>query len=276
MQISVAFSAAALVCGCTTGVYFVSERPAPEGDGIYRYKASDGSDVSLGPTYQGGRTPHIALDGALLYVTPVGGTNQVFRGTQQLTTSPGDKGFPRWSPNWLAFEQTVSGVRSVVLRSHNGATEFTLATGVEAGLAFFNAGQRVAFAKSGVAFAKSGGIHWADAASGAVATLIENCPVTTPISTCHLPTVSHDGTMLAYRVNVPTGPGSAGFIRILRVGTWTLVGSIARTALDNAVPGESTASLGSFEFSPDDEWLYAGARARMSWSAHADTHVPRV
>ena len=205
-QISVAFSAAALICGCTTAVYFVSERPAPGGDGIYRYKASDGSAVSLGPTYQAGCTPHIALDGALLYVKPVGGTNQVFRGTRQLTTSPGDKSFPRWSPNWLAFEQTVSGVRSVVLRSHNGATEFTLATGVETGLAFFNAGQRVAFAKSG-------GIYWADAASGAAATLIESCPVTTPISTCHLPTVSHDGTMLAYRVNVPTGPGSAEFIR---------------------------------------------------------------
>ena len=90
-QISVAFSAAALICGCTTAVYFVSERPAPGGDGIYRYKASDGSAVSLGPTYQAGCTPHIALDGALLYVKPVGGTNQVFRGTQQLTTSPGDR-----------------------------------------------------------------------------------------------------------------------------------------------------------------------------------------
>lgn len=137
---------AVLVCAsafsaCTTGVYYVSSRPAPDGDGLYRYRVSDGADRALGGTYQNGSSPHVAPDGALLYVKPVAGVRQVFRGSQQLTTSAGDKSYPRWSANWLAFEQTVGGVRSIVLRSHGGATEFTLASGVESGHAFLDSGQ---------------------------------------------------------------------------------------------------------------------------------------
>lgn len=241
--------------GCTTGVYYVSSRPAPDGDGLYRYKVSDGSDRALGGIYQSATSPHGAPDGALLYVKPVAGVRQVFRGSQQLTSSAGDKSYPRWSANWLAFEQTVGAVRSIVLRSHDGATEFTLASGVETGHAFVDAGQRVVFARSD-------GLYVADAAQGATATRIENCPASTPAASCHLPTVSHDGALLAYRVNVPTGPGGIEMIRILNVGSWSHFGSIARTALDPATPSATTASLGSFTFSPDDAWLYVSANVR--------------
>lgn len=74
--------------------------------------------------------------------------------------------------------------------------------------------------------------------------------------------MSHDGTLLAYRVNVPTGPGTLEMVRILNVGNWTHFGSIARTALDAATPNTTTASLGSFAFSPDDAWLYVTANVR--------------
>lgn len=253
---------ASSIGGCTTGVFYVSSRPAPDGDGIYRYRASDGSDRALGGVYTSGSSPHIATDGTLLYVKPVAGVRQVFHGAQQLTHSPGDKSFPRWSTNWLAFQQTVGSTRSVVLRRHDGTVEFTLASDVATGLAFFDGGQRVAFARSD-------GIYWASATQGAAATRIESCPNVTPPASCHLPAVSHDGSLLAYRVNVPTAPGVLEYIRIVNVGSWTPVGNIARTALDSASPGNATTSLGSFAFSPDDQWLYVTANVRTTSGAPA-------
>ena len=133
-----------------------------------------------------------------------------------------------------------------MVHSHNNLTIFELSPDVDGGLDFFDDGNKIVFTRND-------GVYWIPVDANAVEIRIASCGP--PPSRCRFPVVSHDGSLLAYRVTVALAPGWIESIQIVKTGTWELVSTVTL---------ESPADLRgvySFDFSPDDNRLYVTAKA---------------
>jgi hypothetical protein len=247
--------AALLATGCTTVVYHVAEKPAPDGNGIFVLRP-DGSDPSAGAEYADGRYPHVTPDGSLLFVKQFpAGASQVFRGSQQVTDSDGAKRDPAASQTAVAYVHVIpSRGPHIVVRSNAGTDQLLLASDAT-GLAFYDNGSKLVYSqRDGV---------YSTASSGTPnPTRVAEC-LTTPPSGCGPLAVSHNGQYLAYYTYVVLAPGRVEFIQISRVGTWQPILRISpRDFCPTCVAGAPgmPEQLGSFDFSPDDKYLYSTVR----------------
>ena len=239
--------------GCV-GVYYVSEKPAPLNDAIYLLKPN-GADVTLGPAYQQGRDPHVAPDGSLFYAKPISGIYQIHRNGVQVTNSPNNKRNPVYRNGWLAYEEETSTGKKIGYKQMPGGPEIATPVDVSGGLAFFDNGQKIVFARDD-------GVYWAPFNPIGVGMRIMACGQTPP-SGCGNPVVSHNGQMLAFVWYQGLAPGWIYNIEVRKIGTWDLIIRIPKGALcpSPGCPGTYVIeTLGSLDFSPDDEWLYVTAR----------------
>jgi len=250
--------AGTLLSACTgVGVYHVSERPLPGGDGVYLLQPNGTYVVDY--AYRHGRYPDVGNDGkTLLWVKPlpagVGGTGtaQVWRTdldtgvTELLTTSVGDKRYPRWSEQRYAYQRDTGDGDRIVVSSHDNATEFELAPTVRGGLDFFDHGNRIVFAADT-------GIYWIDADPNATPTQIVACAPN--VSRCRHPVISHDGSLLAFRHTLMLASGWIDTIRVLEIDGWLHVQTVSAT------PPAELRGATSFDFSPDDSALVFTARS---------------
>lgn len=244
----VACCAALLAAGCQTVVYHVAEKS--DGDGIYILK-SDGSDPSAGPQYAGGRYPHVAADGQLLHVRQ----GQVFRGATQLTTDGAAKRDPAAAPNAYAYVLMIAGQGpQIVVRTWSGTEQLRFASDAT-GLAFYDNGSKLLYAQRD-------GIYSTPASGAHTPTKVADC-LTTPPSGCGPLAVSHNGQYLAYYTYALVGAGRIEFIQVARIGTWQPLLRIGRQdfcpTCAAGVAG-TPEQLGSFDFGPDDDMLYATVR----------------
>lgn len=134
---------------CTKeGVYHVSEKPLPTGDGIYFLK-SDGTYEDFNYGYRDGRYPDVASDGKLVYIKPIDINpgdpvyQQVWKENVLMTHTPGDKRYPRWGDQWFAYEFDASSGKKIGVHSHNNLTIFELPPNVDGGLDFFDNGNKI-------------------------------------------------------------------------------------------------------------------------------------
>jgi hypothetical protein len=243
---------AIILQACTgIGVYHVSEKSLPTGDGIYFLKP-DGTYDDFNSGYRDGRSPDVAPDGALVFIKPVAVSvgepvyQQVWRENVLLTRTPGNKRYPRWGNRWFAYEHDTDSGKKIVVHSHNNLTIFELRPNVDGGLDFFDNGNKIVFTRDD-------GIYWIPVDESAVETRIASCGP--PPSRCRFPVVSHDGALLAYRVTVALASGWIESIQIMRTGTWDPVSIVTLQ------PPANLRGVYSFDFSPDDSRLYVSARA---------------
>ena len=249
--------------GCSgVGIYHVSEKPLPEGDGIYLIKPSGFDEINF--KMRNGRYPDVyAASNTLLFVKPssesIGGplTEQVFWSplsfpdlittwAVKLTHTSGNKRHPRWGQQWYAYQRETADGDKIVVSSHNNLTVFELSPIVRGGLDFFDNGSKIVYTAND-------GVYWIDATQDASPTLITECQW--PTSKCNFPVISNDGTLLAFRHTMPLASGWIESIRIVQVGSWEFVKTITL---------DSTADLKgvySFDFSPDDRELYITAKS---------------
>ena len=239
------------------GIYHVSEKPLPEGDGIYLLKPDGTYDVNYG--FRSGRYPDANSDeDVILWVKPhsevPGGSsiNQVWHtnlsngGTVLLTHSSGDKKHPRWGHRWYAYQRETTNGDKIVVSSHNNLTQFELPPIVIGGMDFFDDGNKIVYTADD-------GVYWISAEPNATPERIAECA--RPASQCRFPVISHDGTLLAYRHTVPLGSGWIESIRIVQVGTWAFFKTVMLG------PPANLRGIYSFDFSPDDNRLFVTARA---------------
>jgi hypothetical protein len=243
-----AASAVFLASGCQTLVYHVAEKA--EGDGIYVLHRS-GSDPSAGPTYAGGRYPHVAADGSLLYVKQ----GQVFRGASPLTSDAAAGSRLAAAPDAYAYVQTTSGQSPrIVVRSYAGAAQLQFASDAS-GLAFYDNGSKLLYAqRDGIFSTPASGTH--------VPTKVADC-LTNPPAGCGPLAVSHDGRYFAYYTYVQLAPVRIEYIQVARIGSWQPLLRIApRDFCPTCAAGapDTPEQLGSFDFAPDDGYLYATVR----------------
>jgi hypothetical protein len=238
----VGFAFASLfLTGCIS-VYHVAEKPGPDGDGVF-VLASNGSDVLAGPEYVGGRDPHVTPDGSVVFVKKVPHSDgnayyQVFRGSQPLTTSPGDKRNPAAGLLNLAYVHDVPGQgKQIVVQNSNGAVITQFASDAN-GLAFWDGGNKLLFSQRD-------GVYWIAASGGNAATRIVDCSATQPQG-CGPLAVSHNGQYLAYYHYLALAP--------MRLTPLDMCPACAASQ-----PG-TPEDFGSFDFSPDDQWLYTTVR----------------
>ena len=253
-----------ILLSCSSvGIYHVSEKPLPEGDGIYLIKPSGFDDINY--KMPNGRYPNVnAGANGLLFVKPssevIGGplTDQVFWSplsypnisniwSVKLTHTSGNKRHPRWGQRWYAFQRETTGGDKIVVSSHNNMTVFELSPTVRGGFDFFDNGTKIVYTAID-------GVYWINAAPGASPVVIAECRW--PTSKCNFPVISHDGTLLAYRYTIPLATGWIESIRIVRVGTWEFVKIVT---LDSTVDLKGVYSL---DFSPNDSELYVTGKSR--------------
>jgi hypothetical protein len=252
----------ALLSCSTVGIYHVSERPLPEGDGIYLIKPPGYTDVNF--KMPQGRFPDVNADaGCILFTKPSsetpGGpmTEQVFWAplsypnisniwSVKLTHTSGNKRHPRWGERWYAYQLETANGDKIVISSHNNLTAFELSPTVRGGIDFFDNGNKIVYTAED-------GLYWIEATPDASPVLIVECPAQS--SRCSFPVISHSGALLAYRHTVPLAAGWIESIRIIRVGTWDFVRTIM---MDASV---DLRSVNSFDFSPDDSKLYVTAKS---------------
>jgi len=245
----IAASCAALLPACTF-VYHVAEKT--DSDGIYILR-SDGSDPSAGTAYVGGRYPHVTADGRLLFVKQ----DQVFLGTTQLITDVGTKREPAPAPNAFAYVLVISGrTPQIVVRSYAGTEQLRLDSDAT-GLAFYDGGNKLLFTQHD-------GLYSTPASGTPIPTRVAGC-LTTPPAGCGPLAVSHKGQYLAYYSYAVLAAGRLEYIQIMQIGTWR---PLLRIGPEDFCPSCAAGApgtpemLGSFDFGPDDDYLYATVRVR--------------
>jgi hypothetical protein len=241
--------------GCTTVVYHVADRPAPEGSGIFVLRPN-GSDTSAGAAYADGSYPHVTADGSLLFVKRLpSGVSQVFRDSLQITDSDGAKRDPTSSETAVAYVHVIPGRGPhIVVRSNAGTNQLLLASDAT-GLAFYDSGSKLVYSQRD-------GVYSTASSGSPNPTRVAEC-LTTPPSGCGPLAVSHNGQYLAYYTYALLGTGRIEFIQISRIGTWRPILKISpRDFCPTCVLGAlgTPEQLGSFDFSPDDKYLYTTVR----------------
>jgi len=248
------FCAAFSIAGCTTVVYHVAEKPAPEGDGIFVLRPN-GSDRSAGPEYAGGRDPHVAPDGNVLFIKQ----GQVFRGSHRLTNESGTKRSPTASMTAFAYVNEVAGQSPQIIVRSFGGTEQMRFFANATGLAFHDNGR-------GLLYSQADGVYSMPSSGSGAPALVAAC-LTTSTSGCGPVSVSHNGQYAAYYTYMQLAATRVEYIQIVRIGTWQPILRIARQQFcPTCVDGVSGTpeQLGSFAFSPDDKHLYATVRVAGS------------
>jgi hypothetical protein len=244
------------LCGCIS-IYHVSEKPPPDGDGIFILK-SNGADVSAGAAYSGGRDPYIERDRRVLFVKQASGSYQVFRGSQQLTNSTGNKSNPVASGPSIAYlRETPDGIH-VVVQNASGSVLREFQSDAN-GLALYDNGARLVYSQRD-------GVYVAPASSEGPAARIVDCSSFNP-GGCGPVAVSRDGRYLGWYGYLLTTQARLSWIEIFRVGTWQAVVRITPESFcPTCSPGNAGTpeDLGAFDFSRDDKELYATVRVKGS------------
>jgi hypothetical protein len=173
---------------------------------------------------------------------------------QQVTSGTGQRIYPRWAPNdWIAFvypaytENTQiwtvksdgSGLRQVTAP---GATESD-----GAGHDFYAAGQRLVFSRYDRTAQKHDLYTTASDGAGGAQRITQTADISET-----LPSVSHDGTLLACRAFHHSPPRDA--IRLFEVGSWTMIREIS-------LPPPAEINISGIGFSGDDQRLFFSAQA---------------
>ena len=180
----------------------------------------------------------------------IGGSSE-----HQLTTPAGTKTHVRWAPKQevVGYANSAGGTASIFLSAIDVANnlQVTFPTGSQSdagGLDFYTANdiQYMVYSRDGELYSM-----YYNGTQAAVP--ITNSPGPTIKET--LPVISHDNSLLAYRVSYQLAAyGTVDYIQIVEVGTWS--SQQAFTLQPPAVRG----SISAIAFSCDDERLYVAAR----------------
>lgn len=257
-----------MVCsmfGCAK-IIFVSKRDGH--DQIYRMQVNGSVQTNLSANQFSERFPDASPDGGKIAFSSVrdGVAENIFvmdlssGGIAQLTTGANRKIRPRWSPQQdrVAYAEYTSGDSARIFITPSAGGPSTQVTAPDQnhsdslGHDFFDNGTKIIFARNRLV--QGGSQLYYKNADGTGGALV--VPNTLPFA--YYPVVSHDGSLLAYRMRGPNlAPGTPEWIIIHKVDGWQ---KIAEFQLQPPVPGLGSTIRG-ISFSRGDDLLYVGARA---------------
>ena len=256
-----------LLAGCAK-IIFVSERDGhPQ---IYRMQVNGSVQQNLSANQYPERFPDASPDGTKcafssvrdgvaenIFVMDIGNGN-----VQQLTSGTKRKIRPRWSPQQdrVAYAEYPPGGNSakifIMPSSGNGsAIQVTAPDQYHSdslGHAFFENGTKIVFARARLVQGGSQ-LYYKNADGTGSAAVVPNT-----MAYAYYPVVSHNGSLLAYRVRGPNlAPGNPEWILVHKVETWQ---KVAEFQLQPPVPGLGPTIRG-ISFSREDDRLYVAARS---------------
>ena len=200
--------------------------------------------------------PDVSHDGKwVVFKRIVGGFDRIIvrqvgdaAGTTEKNLAQGTR--PRWSPagDWIVFRN-----QGKIYRIRPDGTSLTQITTPPAGVTdnfghdYWNANTLVFGRGTGTGSGDTVGIYLQDITTGVV---------TGPVLAGSQPVVSHDGTLLASEVKIPTGPALLHFININKIPTLELFNRIGFAYGPNST---SVQNVSGIAFSADDKRLLFSA-----------------
>jgi len=256
-----------LLTGCAK-IIFVSERDGHSQ--LYRMQVNGSVQQNLSSNQYSERFPDASPDGTKCAFSSLrdGVAENIFvmdienGSVQQLTSGANRKIRPRWSPQQdrVAYAEYPSGGQSakIFITPSSGGGPAIQVTAPDQyhsdslGHAFYENGTKIVFARARLVQGGSQ-LYFKNADGTGTATVVPNT-----LAYAYYPVVSHNGSLLAYRVRGPNlAPGTPEWILIHKVETWQ---KIAEFQLQPPVPALGAAIRG-ISFSREDDRLYVAARA---------------
>jgi len=249
--------------GCPK-VVFVSERD--DHPQIYKMRVNGDNQVNISNNAFADRFPDVSHDGKRIvfssdrdgegeniFIMNIDGTN-----VQQVTTGSGQRIRPRWPPEYfegiIAFAYTASDGNAEIWTiktdgsSPNKVTDPGLGESDNGGHDFYDAGKMIVFSRRSGNSADLYATYYDGSQS------VEQITSTDVVHEV-LPTVSHDGKLLAFREYVMLAAGWIERIRIVKTGTW------ADHSIITMEPPVVNGSISGIAFSKDDDELFVSARS---------------
>lgn len=251
--------------GCAK-VIFVSKRDGH--DQLYRMYVNGSVQTNLSANQFSERFPDASPDGRKCAFSSIrdGVAENIFvldmdnGNIQQLTTGPNRKIRPRWSPQQdrVAYAEYPSSESAKIFTMPAGGGPAVQVTNPDQyhsdslGHDFFDNGTKIIFARTRLVQGGSQ-LYYQNADGTGSAALVPNT-----LPHAYYPVVSHNGSLLAYRVKGPNlMPGSPEWILVHKIESWQ---KIAEFHLQAPVPALGSTIRG-ISFSKDDDRLYVAARA---------------
>ncbi len=253
------FAVFLILFGCTR-VVFVSDRDGRQqiykswADGNFQTNISNNNHTDDFPDLspEADRIVFASLregPGQNLYIMDLAGAN-----LQQVTSGAGQRIYPRWAPNdWIAFVYPAFSQNAqiwAVKSDGSGLRQVTAPGAAEsdgAGHDFYAAGQRLVFSRFDRTTQKHDLYTTASDGAGGAQRLTQTADISET-----LPSVSHDGTLLACRAFHHSPPRDA--IRLFQVRDWTMIREIR-------LPPPAEINISGIGFSHDDQRLFFSAQA---------------